>query len=282
MVPVERDFIKLQGPDAVSYLQGQCSQDVAALDVGGTADSLLLEPQGRVDALVRVTRTGQDEVVLDTDAGFGERAAERLERFKLRVQAEISPLNWRCIAIRGPESEKFASRAGRTIALPWRWPGVRGLDLVGPEPEPPGGVEKVSRDAWEAVRIEAGIPSMGAEIDEKTIPEEAGVVGRTVSFTKGCYTGQELVARIDSRGSNVARRLRLLVARGVEDAHSVPPGSELTEEATERGVGRVTSVAWSPREECVVALGYVHRSVRVPGTVLAGGERLEVHEPAQA
>ena len=111
---------------------------------------------------------------------------------------------------------------------------------------------------------------MGSEIDERTIPEEAGLVERCVSFTKGCFTGQELVARLDARGSNVARRLRGLVVAG-ETARSIGSVPAPSSSLVKKTVGRVTSVAWSPGIGATVALGYVHRSVAVGSTVTAGG-----------
>src|ERR1700722_19835183 len=101
-VPLERDVLKVSGPDAISYLQGQCSQDIAALDVGGYAWTLLLEPQGKVDALLRVSGFGEEDLVLDTEAGFGESVIERLKRFKLRIKADVEPLDWKTFAVRGP------------------------------------------------------------------------------------------------------------------------------------------------------------------------------------
>ena len=95
-----RDVLRLQGPDVVSYLQGQLSQDLDGLAVGGSALSFVLQPQGKVDALIRVTRTGDDEVVIDVDGGWGEAVNTRLARFKLRSKFEIEPLDWRCLAIR--------------------------------------------------------------------------------------------------------------------------------------------------------------------------------------
>src|ERR1700734_3332719 len=83
-VPVRRDVIQLSGKDAVSFLQGQCTQDIAPLGIGDSRDSLILEPRGFIDAQVRVTRTGDDELVLDTQGGWGQKVIERLERFKLR------------------------------------------------------------------------------------------------------------------------------------------------------------------------------------------------------
>src|ERR1700677_2198633 len=85
VVPGGRDILKISGPDTVEYLQGQCSQDVAALGVGDSADALLLTPQGKLDALIRVTRSAEDEMFIDVDAGYGPAVATRLARFKLRV-----------------------------------------------------------------------------------------------------------------------------------------------------------------------------------------------------
>jgi folate-binding protein YgfZ len=277
IAPIERDFVRITGPDAVSYLQGQCSQDIQALTVGSSADALLLEPQGKVDAFFRITRLGDDELVLDTDLGFGETMIERLQRFKLRVNLEIVALDWRVVAVRGPHSgDVIASPDERRVEV--AWPGIAGFDLLGENPRVPDGVEQSGADAWAAVRIEAGIPVRGAEIDARTIPEEAGLVERTVSFTKGCFTGQELVARIDSRGSNVARRLRGIVAPEGVPPQELEPGTELTEEGRGKSVGRVTSSAWSEGLRATVALAYVHRSLEIPSAVDAGGISVQVRQ----
>src|SRR5438309_9279067 len=97
---VPRDVLRVSGPDAESFLQGQLSQDVAAIGIGDAAWALLLQPQGKVDAFVRVTRMAGDEFVLDTDAGWGDPVTKRLERFKLRTKAEIDALDWKCLAVR--------------------------------------------------------------------------------------------------------------------------------------------------------------------------------------
>ncbi len=253
-----RDFVRVHGPEAVSFLQGQVSQDVAALAPGSSAHSFLLQPQGKVDALVRVTRTGEEEMVVDVDGGFGEAVQSRLQRFKLRVKAELEPLPWKCLALRGPIAHDVEVDGGGLV-LANDWPGLPGVDVVGEAPSVPPGVRTCGPEAWEAVRIEAGIPAMGAELTEKTIPAEAGIVDRTVSFTKGCFTGQELVARIDSRGGHVPRHLRgILVATNV-----IPPvGAEVSVEG--RAVGSLTSVAESLQRRAPVGLAYVKRDVEVP------------------
>ena len=205
----ERDVVVVEGPDAESYLQGQLSQDVAGMAVGDSALSFVLQPQGKVDALVRVQRDGADRFVLDVDAGWGSAVVDRLNRFRLRVKCEV--------ALRGTEE----------MAPPW----------------------------GEGDRLDAVWPAMGKELDERTIPAETGLVDRAVSFTKGCYTGQELVARIDSRGGHVPRHLRRLEL----GAEGVPEGAVVEVDGKERG--RLTSVAGT------VALGYVHRDVEPPASV---------------
>ena len=149
-------------------------------------------------------READDAFVLDVDSGFADTVIERLERFKLRTKATIEALpEWRCLALRGPRAHDVAT------GIAADWPGLPGVDLIGADVAVPAGVSLVAVEAYEVVRIEAGVPRMGRELTEQTIPAEAtGVVERSVSFTKGCYTGQELVARIDSRGGNVARHLR--------------------------------------------------------------------------
>ncbi len=265
-VSLERDVLRAAGPDAISFLQGQLSQDVAALAIGTSAWSLLLQPQGRVDAWLRVTRTDPDAVIIDVDGGSGEAVLARLQRFKLRVKADIDLLDWHCVAIRGPGATTAVSSApgpGAVVLAAAVWPLVGGIDLLGPAPVAPAGVREVSAEAYEVRRIEAGMPRMGAELNERTIPAEAGVVARSVSFTKGCYTGQELVARIDSRGGHVPRLLR-----GVVLADLVAPGSSLDIDG--RAVGSITSVAPHPGGGAV-AIALVHRQVEPPATAQCAG-----------
>lgn len=284
---VSRDVVVVDGPDALSYLQGQCSQDVTGMVFGEARRSLLLNPQGKVVALVRVIgMEAAGEVrrfAVEVDEGYGEVVLERLRRFKLRVKVGLELTSWRCAEVRGP---------GSAAVMPDQVPGAavvlvrlddrfgRGWDLLGPEAELPGDVPPGDDAAFEALRIEAGIPAMGSEIDERTIPQEAGIVGETVSFTKGCYTGQELVARIDARGNRVPRLLRgVVVSNAGIDAGSVipanvpgggragqpPVGTELY--VDDRSVGSLSSVAWSSRLAAVVALAFVRREVDPPAPV---------------
>jgi len=314
---VGRDVVRVSGPDAEAYLQGQTSQDIAKLSPGGWAWALVLQPQGKLDVFVRVYRVAEDEFLLDSDPGMGAPLVARLTRFKLRTKVDVEQLPWRAVAVRGPKAVlptvRPADAGGDLIAVPFEWGNMSGYDLLGPSPAPPPGAAGVEADDYEAVRVEAGYPTHGRELDDRTIPAEAGLVEATVSFTKGCYTGQELVARIDSRGSNVPRHLRGLLLSGPaptgarlyrlpladgpnggpapgrgggakEAASSAPaapsPGARETApapgggagapEASPKDVGRLTSVALSPRLGWV-ALGYVGRAVEL-GSTLVGRE----------
>ena len=278
VVVLPRDVVRATGPDAVSYLQGQCSQDVVALEVGGSAESLLLSPQGKIEVYFRVTRVADDELVLDTDAGFGPGMVARLEHFRLRTKVEFEPLEWACAAVRGPEAARGVT-GSPVLALAVSFATLNGVDLLGPLPA--GHVDgwvadtvvRCPPEAWDASRIEAGLPVNGRELVDGTIAAEVGLVERTVSFTKGCFTGQELVARLDARGSNVARRLRGVVLGPTADGPVGPDsvaslvGSAVTTANGQHEVGHLSSVAWSPALGAPVALATLHRRVEPPEAV---------------
>ncbi len=261
-VPIGRDAVAVRGPDATAYLQGQCSQDVERLAEGASVDALLLSPQGKIDALVRVTRRAPDDLLVDVDEGHGAAVIDRLLRFRLRVKVDVEPETWHVTAVRGPESSRVTERAPGWC-VPFVWGAVAGVDVFTTEPWTAHDVPACDVAAWEALRIEAGIPVMGREIDSQTIAAEAGLVRRTVDFDKGCFTGQELVARLDARGSRVARVLRGLVV----DTGAEQPAAGTSVLVSARTVGAVTSAAWSPGLQATVALAYVHRSVEPPAAV---------------
>jgi folate-binding protein YgfZ len=258
---LERDVVRVAGPEALAYLQGQLSQDVEDLDVGSTALSFLLAPTGKVDAWLRATRRSGDEVVLDVEGGYGEAVLARLRRFLLRTKADIDPLGWRVVALRGPGAEAAAADAlgPAELVVPALWPGVEGADLLGPDAAVPTGIAAAPQDAYESLRIRSGVPALGAELTDATIPAEAGqaVIDASVDFTKGCFTGQELVARIDSRGGNVPRRVRgVLVPDG-----PVAVGDTVLVDGAD--AGRITSAAPAPAGG-MVALAVVGRAVAPP------------------
>ena len=266
---VSRDAVLVTGADAASYLQGQISQDLEAVAPGTSAWSLVLAPQGKVDAWFRLTRRDDGSFVLDVDAGFGEGLTARLARFRLRVDVSFESLKgWRMLSARGDAAEDPRLDAvDAEVRAAVAWPGFSGIDLLGPDVRSPAGLTLAGADDWEAARIRAGWPAMGRELTERTIPAEVGgLVESSVSFTKGCYTGQELVARIDSRGGNVPRPLRLLEIRGGAE---VSPGAEITVDG--KAVGEVTSAAVDPDSALTVALGPVHRRVEPPAPATVAG-----------
>lgn len=254
--------MRVAGPDAVAYLQGQLSQDVERLAVDATTWTFVLQPTGKVDAWARVTRTADDLFLLDLDGGWGDALVARLRRFLLRTKAEVELLDWECLALRGEGARAVPDAVGE-LRVDAGWPGVEGVDLLGAELGLLADVSPGDLGTYHALRIAAGVPAMGAELTEKTIPAEAGqwLIDASVNFTKGCFTGQELVARIDSRGGNVPRHLRGLVVDGPE----VPPaGATLT--VDDKDVGEITSAAFSAQHSAPIALAYVARTVEPPAT----------------
>lgn len=227
---MSRDTIRVEGPDAAVYLQGQISQDVDAIGVGETAWSLVLQPNGKLASWFRIHRVAEQEFLLDTDEGHGSGLVARLERFKLRTDATIDV-------------------SDTQLPAPVTWPGA-------PDPSD------------ERQRILAGMPKMGAELTDETIPGEGGqqLIDLSVSFTKGCYTGQELVARIDSRGGNVPRPIRVIQADG-----ELAVGDEVRVDGDVVGV--ITSAIGD------VALAPLMRRVEVGDSVEVGPLSARVVEP---
>ena len=263
----ERDVIRVSGTDSVTYLQGQLSQDVDVVGVGASAWSLVLQPTGRVQTWLRMHRVGSGEFLLDLDAGHGEAAITRLDRFRLRsdVSFEAEP-GWSMVSVRGLDAAEHQIDAELSAEV--TWPGFEGVDHLGPGVTIPDGVQVFDSYEFEALRIAAGWPLMGAELTHDTIPAEAGgeLLASSVSFTKGCYTGQELVARIESRGGNVPRPIRVLVG---------PPGGILaigaSVELAGAEVGRVTSAVRGRSDEDGLALASVLRKVE-PGAAVTVGD----------
>jgi len=252
--PIQRDVVVVQGPEAIAFLQGQLSQEIDGLAVTASAPTLLLQPTGKVEAWLRATRVEAETVLLDVTAGFGEAVLARLKRFKLRTKAELDLETWTGWAVRGPG----ATGAGWAAD----WPGVEGYDLLAVNGVDTPLVSVVDVDDLEALRIECGVPAMGAELTENTIPAEAGqwLIDASVSFTKGCFTGQELVARIDSRGGNVPRPLRGLRIEG----EAVEVGSPVLLDGVE--VGLLTSAGRSV-ELGTIGLSGLPRSIDVGAAV---------------
>ena len=253
--PCRATSCEVSGTDAATFLQGQLSQDI---DV--------VRPR-RLGMVVPAATTGQGRRVVagqrgrppkrsssTSTGGSATRSSRDSNRFKLRVKVDISVLEWRCVAVRG-------DGASHVSGLDAEWPGIEGVDVVGPSVEQAAEMDAGrvgSIEEYERARILAGVPAMGREITTATIPAETGVLERSASFTKGCYTGQELVARIDSRGGNVPRHVRVLrTDRPVRAAARV--------EHDGRDVGEVTSAAADGGGSVVLAV--LARSVVPPASV---------------
>jgi folate-binding protein YgfZ len=259
-------LVVVNGPDATSFLQSLVSQDLDPIAIDETASSMLLSPQGKLDVLFRITRVADDEWWLDTEADFGSRLAASLTRFRIRVKAEIEDRTDTSALLSVVGAVAPAAEGAR--ALPARWGDAAGVDLVGDATAVAAARDAVddsvarwSAEQLEAFRIEQGVPRLGTDLDEKTIPQEAFLEADAVSFTKGCFLGQELVTRIDTRG-HVNRYLRRLAVEG----DVVPPrGASI--EADGKEVGTVTSSAAVPDDGRIVALGMVRREVEPPAGV---------------
>ena len=234
MAARERDYVRVAGPDAGDYLQRMVSNDVAALAAGEACPALLLTPKARVIAPLVVLRRGEDDFLLLTEPGLGEVVRSHLIRMRLRARCEIELERHESALVFGGEGG-FATD----------WPGAREVLDLGLEPT-------LDEEDVELRRIEAGVPRWGREIDERVLPAEAGLDATHVSFSKGCYPGQEPVARLHYRG-HPNRRLRVVELEDVPeyDAPLLHDGRE---------VGRVTSAARRP-DGSVVALAYVRMEV---------------------
>ena len=234
-----RAYVRVQGPDAVDYLNRMLSNDVPA---EGSADALLLTPKARVIAPLLVWRRGIEDVLLLTEPELGEVVRAQLSRMRFAAKCEIETEEHVSTVILG-EGEGIANRDY----------GQRAVEVLD------AGVEvTLDEGELERLRIEAVTPRYGREIDDRVLPAEAGLDERAISFSKGCYPGQEPVARQHFRGK-VNRRLRLLEVDG--DA----PDPETPVVLDGKDVGRVTSAVPG------LALAYVRVAVPEDAVLEVGG-----------
>lgn len=255
-----RDVVTVRGADAREHLQSQLSQDVMALEPGDSAWSFLLGPKGRVIALLRVTHGDDGAFMLDTDPGWGDAIRDAIDGFLFRLDVAFESATWDHLAFRGRGSRSVV--IGAPIVAPVQWGDIEGLDAIAPSLDVPGDVESASFRAYDSLRIWAGWPTMGAEIDPTTTPAMTGLVGEAVSFTKGCYPGQELVARMHYRNAAPPRRL---VRVKFHPCAEIEQNTELLD--GDDVVGRITSVA-----ECQpFALAVLDRAIDTPAPLTCGG-----------
>jgi tRNA-modifying protein YgfZ len=281
----ERGKLALSGADAATFLQGQVSNDVERLVPGTGCYAAFLTPKGKMLGDVRVLRA-EDELLLDTERVALQPLFNMIRRFSLGYQVELHKrtVERGMLSLLGPEAAELAGAGGLPAeehahgvfevpgaGLPARV--IRtdvGVDLLCHAADTAAlqaalegaGAVAVSEAAAECLRVERGRPRYGIDLDDSVIPQEAGLNERAVSFTKGCYVGQETVARLHYRGKP-NRQLRGLRLSGPAQS-----GDELTFE--DRVVGRVSSVASSPRFG-QIALGLVRREAPV-GSIVSVGE----------
>lgn len=250
------ELVWFRGPDTIRFLNDLISQEIGHLEPGTVARSLLLGPQGKMDFILWVLR-GEDEVGLVTEDGRGEELANRLGRYKIRVEVEVVPELSEVYLVVGDPTVPAGQweRTDGLVRADLSWPGLPRELRVGADVS---GLAEIDPGEYAAARIEAGIPVMGVDVDEKTIPQETALVPETISFEKGCFLGQELVARLDSRGGRVNQHLRIL-----EFDEPVPTGATL--KAGDREVGTVTTSSGS------LGLALVWREVEPGDRIDAGG-----------
>ncbi len=215
-VRLARDVISARGADARSFLHSQLSNDIASLAAGSSKYSFVLEPTGKLSAFMRVRCVSDEHFEIDVDEGCGTAALARLNKFKIRVKCEFELSTQPVLGLRGLDaSSRTAALAVPGTVAAWR-EGDGAVDVFGGDaPAIAASMSAALADdaGYNAERVRCCWPIFGVDIDADTIPAETSLVDVCVSFTKGCYPGQELVERMDSRGSTAPRMLMRLPAR---------------------------------------------------------------------
>jgi tRNA-modifying protein YgfZ len=241
-----RSFVAVRGPDAEDFLQRMVSNDVAALAAGESCDALLLTPKARLIAPLRIWRRGADDFLLLSEPELGDVVRSTLARARFAAKCEIEAEEHTSVVVLGDSPE----------GIPCPDYGVTARELLDVSADG-ADVEELER-----LRIETGTPRWGRELDDRVLPAEAGLDETAISFTKGCYPGQEPIARLRHRGK-VNRRLRVL------DVDRASPGDEIR--FGEKAVGRVTSAVPG------LALGYVRAEVPDDAELAIGAAKARLH-----
>ncbi len=287
---VDRAQIALRGADRASFLHNLCTNDIRRLVPGQGCEAFLLNAPGKVLAHVHVF-VEEEQLVLDTVPGQREFLLRHLDRYLIREKVELVPLLDRHdLLLSGPKAAELLARMGVEPAprehcnhvesrIAEHPVAIRRVDLSGAESYLittetadvgpawkalcQAGATPCGMSAFTAARIAAGAPHFGIDITDANLPQEIGRDRQAISFTKGCYIGQETVARIDALG----HVNRLLVGLRGTGESAFPAGMELHAEDG-KAVGAVTSTAYSHRLQQPIALGYVRRAQATPGTKL--------------
>ncbi|HEX8843139.1 MAG TPA: aminomethyltransferase family protein [Pyrinomonadaceae bacterium] len=299
-----RGRVEVTGSEAVQFLNGLISNDVKSLEEGAWMTAAFPNAQGRLVAAARVLRLASDRFLFDTEATTHAQVLKTLERFTLAGDFRVEDLTHAAalISLQGARSAEMVRAAlgdetaqverGRVRSVQWKEQTIHlirathtaedGFDLfVGAigavslwDALHSSGARPVGFDALDTLRVEAGIPRYGVDMDETNVVLES-VADDAVSFTKGCYIGQEIIARIHWRG-HVAKKLAGL---SFDEQGEANPGDKIRA-ADGATVGRVTSVVFSPRLNRLIALGYVKYDYLAPETplrVVAGEREIAAH-----
>ncbi|CAN5756768.1 hypothetical protein BH23GEM10_BH23GEM10_01690 [soil metagenome] len=291
----DRSFIRVHGRDPQRMVQGLVSNDVVNSPADRAVYATILTPKGKMVADTRILRR-DGELLLETAVGAADGMAAHLRKFvpPLFARFEDATSAWSLFGVHGPRAADLVRGAfGVEVAgsaedvvhetsheevqvpvIATSTADVEGYDVLVPAAAAErvwqvlqdAGARPIGYATLDVLRIEAGTPVWGAELDENTIPLEAGLRARAISESKGCYTGQEVIIRILHRG-HVNWQLRGVL---LGDAESPARGTALVREADGKQVGRVTSAAWSPKHGQAIALAYVRREVELPGALRLG------------
>ena len=297
-----RGRIVVSGADRASYLQGLLTNDIVALKAGRGCYTAYLTAQGRMIADLDVYELG--DVLLLTLAGrVKDGVIAKLDQFIFSEDVQVGDVTATRaqIGVLGPGAAAAVSAivggvseetlgampehgnargewaGGAAIVARIAEAGEPGFDLFVEQTQADAlktalvsaGIVELDEATAEAVRIEAGVPLFGRDMDEETIPLEAGIESRAISFTKGCYVGQEVIIRVMHRGhGRVARKLSGLTLDG---DHVPAPGAPVR--SADREIGQVTSAALSPALQRPIALAYLHRDFLEPGTKVTAGDQ---------
>jgi folate-binding protein YgfZ len=278
----QRGVVHVGGGDALRWLNGMITADVAALEPdtdGAHVHALLLTPIGRIIAELHVVAR-PDGFWLELQRDVLGEVIARLEKYVIADDVSLRDASdaWRRLGVEGPQAEAIldaarpALDAAGVVTARFGWSGERAVQLFAPAAAIGAVIDALAdagrerdlieadADTLEVLRIESGTPRQGAELDEEVLPPEARL-DECVSTTKGCYTGQEVIARIASRG----QVKHLLVGLRLEAGELPPPGAPIQVDG--RRVGEVTSAAHS-NAAGAIALGYVQRPHDQDGTAL--------------
>jgi folate-binding protein YgfZ len=265
--------IELAGRDARGFLNNLCTQDVTNLSIGTGYESFLTTNKARVVAHVWITRREENVLWLDMVAGLAEKVVKHLNHYLISEEVELTDRTGEFSLLRlvGPKAAGLLSRLAISPTRRHRLLALDAVDLFCPSADFPslrqrlveGGAIPATSATYQILRIEAGLPEYGIDIDENRLAMEVGRTAEAISYTKGCFLGQETIVMARDRG----QVNRSLMGVKVRDGETLATGTRLFRGDEE--VGQVTSSVLSPRLAQVIALAYLRRGSWDAGTEVA-------------